>query len=34
VLAALKNNSEALEYVNETLRNDPEILAIVNKKNN
>jgi len=32
VLEAVKQNSFALNYADESLRNDPDILAIVNKK--
>ena len=31
VLAAVKQDVSALEYVDDSLKNDPDILAIVNK---
>ena len=32
VLEAVKSNGGALQYADKSLRNDPDILAIVNKK--
>ena len=33
VLTAVKENRHALEHADESLKNDPDILAIVNKNN-